>query len=91
MGRADYFAPGEWNAICDQCGGKFKASQLLLQWDNFRVCEGCYDPRHPQDFVRPIPDPSPPPWTRPGGPPSFEEFSGDRVIDGHTMDSMSMG
>jgi hypothetical protein len=90
VGTADSFAPGEWNAICDQCGGKFKASQLLLQWDNARVCEGCYDPRHPQEFVRPVTDPSPVPWTRPDVP-NFKEFATSRVIDAWVLDSITMG
>jgi hypothetical protein len=90
VGRADYFAPGQWNAICDQCGAKFKASQLLLQWDNARVCWSCYDPRHPQDFVRPILDTSSPPWTRPDVPPVMN-FTTDRVMDAAVMDSLSMG
>ena len=52
MGRADYLRDGDWNAICDECGKKFKASQLKLRWDGFMVCQRDWEPRHPQDFVR---------------------------------------
>ncbi len=94
MGRADYFAPGDWNAICDQCGAKYKASEMLLQWDGFRVCRTCYDPRHPQDFVRPIPDPVPPPWIRMRPPVTNTPVSpavSVRPLDGGPLDSVSMG
>ncbi len=87
---AGYYKHGDWNAICDQCGCKYKATELVLQWDNARVCRDCLDPRHPQDFVRPMPDPTAPPWTRPDIV-SFEEYTSSRVIDGALMDSQSMG
>jgi hypothetical protein len=52
MGKADQFRLGDYNAICDTCGFKYKASQLRMTWDGFFVCEPCWEPRHPQDFVR---------------------------------------
>lgn len=66
-GRADYYAPGDYNAICDQCGTKFKASQLKKDWQGFYMCQSCWEPRHPQEFVRGTQDQQTPPWTRPGG------------------------
>lgn len=87
---ANYFAPGDWNAICDQCGRKFKASQLLLQWDNARVCSTCWDPRHPQDFVRPIDDPQAVPWSRPETI-NFEIFTTNRVLDGNILNTQTLG
>ena len=30
---------GDWNAICDRCGFKFKASELKKTWDNLYVCD----------------------------------------------------
>lgn len=65
MPNADYLALGDWNAICDGCGKKFKASQLRRRWDGFMVCEKEWEPRQPQDFVRGVPDNMTPPWTRP--------------------------
>lgn len=53
MGQADLYRHGDWNVICDRCGFKFKASKCRMTWDGFFVCEGCWEPRHPQDFVRP--------------------------------------
>lgn len=60
----NYFAPGDWNACCDRCGRKFKASQLRLTWDGYMVCERDWEPRHPQDFVRGVPEKIGVPWTR---------------------------
>jgi len=43
---------GDWNALCDSCGRKFKASSLLKRWDGLMVCKQDYEVRHPQDFLR---------------------------------------
>ena len=64
MGRADYLARGTWNASCDRCGTKWKASELRLEWDKLYVCPRCFELRQPQDFVRATPDQQAPPWTR---------------------------
>lgn len=86
----DFFKPGDWNAICDTCGRKYKASDLQLQWDNARVCQTCWDPRHPQELLGPLPVPTSPPWTRPDIDPEMD-FTTERVMDGAVMDSQSMG
>ena len=47
------YIKGDYNAICDRCGYKFKASEMKRTWDNLFVCVyGCWEPRHPQDFVK---------------------------------------
>ena len=66
-GRADYLKLGDYNAICDQCGGKFKASALKKDWQGFYMCQSCWEPRHPQDFVKAPQDIQTPAWTRNGG------------------------
>ena len=35
-------------AICDQCGQTFKLLELVREWKGFKVCEECYEPKHPQ-------------------------------------------
>ena len=55
----------DWNAICDVCGFKFKASQLRKRWDGLLVDSACYESRHPQEFVRGKADKQVPKWTRP--------------------------
>ena len=64
-GRADYYAPGDWNALCYICGQKFKASELVKHWKGYMVCSKDWEPRHPQDFVRAVPDVQTPPWVQP--------------------------
>jgi hypothetical protein len=56
---------GDWEVVCDVCGRKFKASQLQLRWDGVMVCEGDFENRQPQDFIRGVPDYQAPKWTRP--------------------------
>lgn len=60
------YTPGDWSAICDRCGVKFKASELYETWDGLRVCKinDCFETRHPQDFLRSVKDDSSVPWTR---------------------------
>ena len=50
------FVPGDWNAICAECGRKRKASDLVRHWQGYYVCPGHSEPRHPQDFVRGVSD-----------------------------------
>lgn len=56
MGRADYYKPGDWNAECSMCGHKFKAGELIRHWQGEMRCKKCWETRHPQDFVKSIPD-----------------------------------
>lgn len=56
-----------WAVICDRCGFKFKSYQLREDWQGLRVCSSCFETRHPQDFVRGVPDDPSVPWTRPEG------------------------
>jgi hypothetical protein len=56
---------GAWKAICDVCGREFKSYHLRMRWDGLMVDQQCWEPRHPQDFVRGVADKVVPPWTRP--------------------------
>ena len=47
-----FYKSGEWNVTCDVCSRKMKAASARKRWDGFIVCDGCYEERHPQDFVR---------------------------------------
>ena len=64
-GPNDYYASGDWNAVCYECGRKFKASQLKRHWQGYYVCAKHWEPRQPQDFVRGVQDVQTPPWTQP--------------------------
>lgn len=63
------FVPGEWWVVCDQCGLKAHASKMVKRWDGLIVHQeesfGCFETRHPQDFVRAVPDLQKVPFTRP--------------------------
>lgn len=56
MGQADFLKLGDSNAICDDCGFKFKHSQLKMDWRGLMLCRRCWQPRHPQEFLRGVPD-----------------------------------
>ena len=55
---------GDWNAICDVCGRKFKNTLLKQRWDGLMCCPQDWEIRQPQDFVRGVPDPQLVPWVR---------------------------
>lgn len=68
--KYDWWKSGQWNAICDVCGFKRKSNELTARWDGLMVCTesispGCWERRHPQELIRPIPDQNKLPWTRP--------------------------
>jgi hypothetical protein len=65
MGDADFLSLGDWNAVCFRCGKKAKASTLRREWEGFYVCESCWEPRHPQEFVRGVQDVQTVPWSQP--------------------------
>lgn len=64
MSTGRYYAPGDWNAICDGCGFAYKASLLRRDWQGLMMCAADWNPRQPQDFVRATIDKQTPPWTR---------------------------
>ena len=56
---------GERDATCDRCGFVYKHFELKDEWTGLKVCDKCWEPRHPQDMLR-VPNPEKsPPWTRP--------------------------
>jgi hypothetical protein len=71
MGRADFYKNGDYNAICDECGKKYKFSQLKKRWDGLYVCEREWEPRHPQDYLKGIRDNMSVPISRPEAGNSF--------------------
>lgn len=52
MGRADYLKLGDFNALCEVCGFKYKGSELKRRWDGVMVCPEDFEVRHPQDFIK---------------------------------------
>lgn len=68
-----YYAKGDANAICDECGIQFKHSQLRRRWDGAMVCSDDWEPHHPQDFVKAGRISKPIPNARPEGEDVFLE------------------
>jgi hypothetical protein len=61
---------GQWNALCQRCGFKYKSKQLRKEWTGLRVCSGegtndCFERRHPQESVRGRADRQAPAWVSP--------------------------
>ncbi|MGZ5799245.1 MAG: hypothetical protein ACXWJZ_01270 [Burkholderiaceae bacterium] len=48
----DNFILGDSNSICDECGFKYKRSQLKKRWDGALVCTKDFELRHPQDSIK---------------------------------------
>lgn len=71
MGRADFLQLGDWNVQCYQCGRKRKGSTMKKHWQGYWVCPEHWESRHPQDFVRNVPDDMTPPWSQPQPAPVF--------------------
>lgn len=70
----NYLILGDWNAICDSCGRKYKASMLRKRWDGLMVCPEDYETRHPQDFLRIQKEHIAAPWARPEGTDVFTSY-----------------
>lgn len=64
-GRADYYAPGDWNVACSMCGRKRKASWMVKNWQGQYRCPEHNEARQPQDFVRAVTDDMSVPWSQP--------------------------
>jgi hypothetical protein len=47
-----HYEAGDHWVECMRCGFDVRESNSKREWNGLIVCEGCWDPRHPQDFVR---------------------------------------
>lgn len=86
MGRADYLKIGSYNVICDRCGRKYKVEETVVMTGpentGLRLCKRrCYEPTHPQYYLRGREDRQDVPSARPdtgitgGGPGSLAGFA----------------
>jgi len=46
-----YIAGDHW-VECARCGFDYRQSHMKREWTGVIVCQECWEPRHPQDFVR---------------------------------------
>jgi hypothetical protein len=72
--------PGDWLYACQRCGFTKYASEVKLEWTGLRVCSDCWEPRHPQEFVRGRKDDIVPPYTNPPGVTFLSEPGTDEVL-----------
>jgi len=74
------YRKGDHRACCDICGQTFYASEMKMRWDNLFCCKEDWEIRHPQDFVRAIPDD---PRAEPARPPPADFFIDPAVFGGY--------
>lgn len=58
------YKAGQWNALCDVCGVKFKSSDLKKRWDGLMVCHKDFEHDHPQKYLRVNQRSDAVPWVR---------------------------
>ncbi len=46
-----YKAGDHW-VRCQRCATVHRSSKMRKEWNGLIVCPRCYEPRHPQDFVK---------------------------------------
>jgi hypothetical protein len=92
MPQHTYYVMGQWNVACDVCGRVFKSAHIKTRWDNARVCSACWEPRHPQDFVKAITDNPSVPFARKWVPTYYgAPTPDDTVIGTHEIGSNTGG
>lgn len=64
-GPHDYLELGTWNVACSMCGRKRKAHSVEKNWQGQYRCPEHNETRHPQDFVRAVPDDMSVPYSQP--------------------------
>lgn len=81
------YIPGDYWAICDVCGFKYRSSQMKERWDGTMVCESDFELRHSLDFIRSRDDDPSVPWSRPRPTDKFTTVSYilGYVLDGYVL------
>lgn len=64
------FQPGKWLVVCDRCGFKRMNDEVQETWNHLYVCRptikmGCFETRHPLDFIRAVKEDTSIPFARP--------------------------
>jgi hypothetical protein len=85
-----YYKPGGWNVYCQRCGRKLKNDQIVVEWDQIKVCAPCHEERHPQDFVKGVADHMAAPMPVPETPDKFA-LPSTITVTGLTTAALSSG
>ena len=51
------YIPGDPWGLCPRCGFRFRLSTFREEWTGIRVCEHCWDPKHPQLDIKAVKEP----------------------------------
>ena len=46
------YKSGDHWVECQRCAFVYRASRMKREWTGLTVCSECWEPRHPQEFVR---------------------------------------
>lgn len=60
-----HYVPGDFYRICERTGFKVRAGKTKKEWTGRYIRNQSWEMRHPQDFVRGVPDPQVAPEPRP--------------------------
>ena len=84
------YVHGQWNALCDRCGFKFKSGDLKKEWQGLYVCKDCWEIRQPLDFLEGVPDDPSVPWTRPdsNADTNTTDISGNSITTENAIDTV---
>lgn len=55
-GHKPRYIPGDFWRVCDRSGFEIRRSEARREWNGLLVRDKDWEPRHPQDFVRGVPD-----------------------------------
>jgi len=50
------YIPGDHWMLCDECGFRYRRSEMRERWDHAWVCEKDWEPKHPQENVKVVVD-----------------------------------
>lgn len=56
MGKRNSYIKGNHWVHCQRCGSVERSTNVKREWTGLIVCNECWEPRHPQDFVRVRPE-----------------------------------
>lgn len=74
---------GDYWMVCDRCGGHYRRSEMREEWTGLWVCiRGCWESRHPQDFVTGVEDNTSVPVVRS----SVKQTVGETTLNGDVLE-----
>ena len=56
MSKRKHYRKGDHWVHCQRCASVERSSDVRREWTGLIVCNECWEPRHPQDFVRARPE-----------------------------------